>query len=132
MAGDAGCFDVATGRRGRPTVRGCRETPAGGGATGQGWLQLTGYAGDATAKARALRCRAFDTLTEAGKTRLPPGFVEADGMPPVPDKVRTGQFFGRRVMEFQNWTLASNARWRLNYEQLALLWQAEFPNARTR
>ena len=53
-------------------------------------------------------------------------------MPPVPDKVRTGRFFGRRVMEFQNWTLASNARWRLTDEQLALLWQAEFPNSRTR
>ncbi len=63
---------------------------------------------------------------------LPPGFVEADGMPPVPDKARTGRFFGRRVMEFQNWTLASNARWRLTDEQLALLWQAEFPNSRAR
>ena len=40
---------------------------------------------------------------------LPPGFLETDGMPPVPDKARTGRFFGRRVMEFQNWTLASNA-----------------------
>ena len=29
---------------------------------------------------------------------LPPGFLEADGMPPVPDKARTGRFFGRRVM----------------------------------
>ena len=63
---------------------------------------------------------------------LPPGFLEVDGMPPVPDKARTGRFFGRRVMEFQNWTLASNARWRLTDEQLALLWQAEFPNSRTR
>ena len=63
---------------------------------------------------------------------LPPGFLEADGLPPVPDKSRTGRFFGRRVMEFQNWTLASNARWRLTDEQLALLWQAEFPNSRTR
>ena len=63
---------------------------------------------------------------------LPPGFLEADGRPPVPDKARTGRFFGRRVMEFQNWTLASNARWRLTDEQLALLWQAEFPNSRTR
>jgi len=63
---------------------------------------------------------------------LPPGFVEADGMPPVPDKARTGRFFGRRVMEFQNWTLASNTRWRLTDEQLALQWQAEFPNSRTR
>ena len=63
---------------------------------------------------------------------LPPGYVEAEGMPPVPDKARTGRFFGRRVMEFQNWTLASNARWRLTDEQLALLWQAEFPNSRTR
>ena len=53
-------------------------------------------------------------------------------MPPVSDKARTGRFFGRRVMEFQNWTLASNARWRLTDEQLALLWQAEFPNSRTR
>ena len=33
---------------------------------------------------------------------LPPGFLEADGMPPVPDKARTGRFFGLRVMEFQN------------------------------
>ena len=41
---------------------------------------------------------------------LPPGFLEADGMPPVPDKARTGRFFGRHVVEFQNWTLASNAR----------------------
>jgi len=63
---------------------------------------------------------------------LPPGFLEAEGMPPVPDKARTGRFFGRRVMEFQNWTLACNARWRLTDEQLALLWQAEFPNSRTR
>ena len=63
---------------------------------------------------------------------LPPGFIEADGMPPVPDKARTGRFFGRRVMEFQNWTLAANPRWRLTDEQLALLWQAEFPNSRTR
>ena len=63
---------------------------------------------------------------------LPPGFTEADGMPRVPDKPRTGRFFGRRVMEFQNWTLASNARWRLTDEQLALMWQAEFPNSRSR
>jgi len=34
---------------------------------------------------------------------LPPGSVEADGMPPVPAKARTGRFFSRRVMEFQNW-----------------------------
>ena len=34
--------------------------------------------------------------------------LEAEGMPPVPDKARTGRFFGRRVMEFQNGTLASN------------------------
>jgi len=34
----------------------------------EGWLQLTGYAGDAAAKTRALRCRAVDTLTEAGET----------------------------------------------------------------
>jgi len=53
-------------------------------------------------------------------------------LPPVPDKSRTGRFFGRRVMEFQNWTLASNARWRLTDEQLALLWQAEFPNSNSR
>ena len=52
-------------------------------------------------------------------------------MPPVPDKARNDRFFGRRVMEFQNWTLASNAQWRLTDEQLALLWQAEFPNSRT-
>ena len=63
---------------------------------------------------------------------LPAGFVEADGMPPVPDKARTGRSFGRRVMAFQNWTLASNPRWKLTDEQLALLWQAEFPNSRTR
>ena len=30
-------------------------------------------------------------------------------------------------MEFQNWTLASNARWQLTDEQLAVLWHAEFP-----
>ena len=35
-------------------------------------------------------------------------------------------------MEFQNRTLTSNARWRLTDEQLALAWQAEFPNSRTR
>ena len=63
---------------------------------------------------------------------LRPGFVETEGMPPVPASARTGRFFGRHVMEFQNWTLASNARWRLSDEQLAALWQAEFPNARTR
>ena len=48
---------------------------------------------------------------------LPAGFLETDGMPPVPDKARTGRFFGRRMKEFQNWTLASNARWRLTDEQ---------------
>ncbi len=48
---------------------------------------------------------------------LPLGFIEADGMPPAPDKARTGRFFGRHVMEFQ---------------RLQLLWQAEFPNSRTR
>ena len=53
-------------------------------------------------------------------------------MPPVPDKTRSGRFFGRRVMQFQNWTLASNARWRLTDHQLAILWQAEFPNSRSR
>ena len=63
---------------------------------------------------------------------LPPGFLEVDGMPPVPDKALTGRFFGRHVMEFQNWTLASNAQWRLTDEQLTLLWQAEFLNSRTR
>ena len=63
---------------------------------------------------------------------LPPGFTEAEGIPPVPDKPRTGRFFGRRVMEFQNWTLACNARWRLTDEQLAVMWQAEFPNSRSR
>ena len=30
---------------------------------------------------------------------LPPGFLEADGMPPVPDKARTGRFFCPRVMD---------------------------------
>ena len=35
-------------------------------------------------------------------------------------------------MEFQNSTLACNGRWRLTDDQLALLWQAEFPNSRTR
>ena len=34
----------------------------------EGWLKLTGYAGDAAAKARALRCRAVDALTDAGET----------------------------------------------------------------
>ena len=34
----------------------------------EGWLKLTGYAGDAAAKARALRCRAVDTVTDAGET----------------------------------------------------------------
>ena len=34
----------------------------------EGWLQLTGYADDAAARARALRCRAVDTLTDAGQT----------------------------------------------------------------
>ena len=34
----------------------------------EGWLRLTGYAGDAAPTARALRCRAVDTLTEAGET----------------------------------------------------------------
>ena len=32
-------------------------------------------------------------------------------------------------MESKNWTLASSAPWRLPDEQLALLWQAEFPNS---
>ena len=48
-------------------------------------------------------------------------------MPPVPDKARTGRFFGRRVMDFQNWTLASNARWKLTDEQLALYDRAGNP-----
>ena len=34
-------------------------------------------------------------------------------------------------MDFQNWTLASNARWRLTEVQLPMLWQAEFPNSRS-
>ena len=34
----------------------------------EGWLKLTGYAGDAAALARALRCRAVDTLTDGGET----------------------------------------------------------------
>jgi len=34
----------------------------------QGWLKLTGYAGDAAATARALRCQAVDTLTDGGET----------------------------------------------------------------
>ena len=76
------------------------------------------------------RVRAVERLPKSGRTAagasalplvilpalgpgLPPGFLEADGMPPVPDKARTGRFFARRVMEFQNWTLASNARWPL-------------------
>ena len=77
------------------------------------------------------RYGAITTIDARGQA-LPPGFLEAEGMPPVPDKARTGRFFGRRVMEFQNWTLASNTRWRLTDEQFALLWQAEFPNSRTR
>ena len=102
-----------------------------------------------TASERERLGRLLDTvqrLPKAGKTAsanpliilpalgpdLPPGFTEAEGVPPVPDKPRTGRFFGRRVMEFQNWTLASNARWRLTDEQLAVLWQAEFPNSRSR
>ena len=63
---------------------------------------------------------------------LPAGFTEAEGVPPVPAKPRTGRFFGRRVMELQNWTLACNTRWRLTDEQLAAMWQAEFPNSRSR
>ena len=34
----------------------------------EGWLKLIGYAGDAAATARALRCRAVDSLTEGGET----------------------------------------------------------------
>ena len=34
----------------------------------EGWLDLTGYAGDAAARARALRSRAADALTDAGET----------------------------------------------------------------
>ena len=34
----------------------------------EGWLKLTGYAGDAAATARALRCQAVDTLTDGGET----------------------------------------------------------------
>ena len=35
-------------------------------------------------------------------------------------------------MDLQNWTLASNGRCRLTDVQLAMLWQAEFPNSRSR
>ena len=34
----------------------------------EGWLKLTGYAGDAAATARALRGQAVDTLTDGGET----------------------------------------------------------------
>lgn len=34
----------------------------------EGWRKLTGYAGDAGATARALRCQAPDTLTDGGET----------------------------------------------------------------
>ena len=55
----------------RDAVETFADEPAAAGAYAgdvEGWLQLTGYAGDAAAKARALRCRAVDTLTEAGET----------------------------------------------------------------
>ena len=55
-------------------LRGAIETFAGDPPTAaayagdiEGWLKLTGYAGDAATTARALRCRAVDTLTDAGQ-----------------------------------------------------------------
>ena len=54
----------------------------------EGWLELTGYAGDAAATARALRCRAADALIEAPET-LAAERVLAAVKPP--DRVRTAR-----------------------------------------
>ena len=55
----------------RDAVERSADEPAAAGAYAsdvEGWLQLTGYASDAVAKARALRCRAVGALTAAGET----------------------------------------------------------------
>ena len=44
-----------------------RPRPAPTVATSRACCSLTGYAGDVAAKALALRCRAVDALTEAGR-----------------------------------------------------------------
>ena len=36
----------------------------------EGWLELTGYAGDAAVRSRELRCQAVDTLIESGEMQL--------------------------------------------------------------
>ena len=67
--------------------------------------------------------------------RSAPGSRPGSSRPTACRRFRTGAH--RPVLRpprdgVPDWTLASNARWRLTDEQLALLWQAEFPNSRTR
>ena len=49
-----------------------------------GWLNLTGYAGDAGATARGLRCRAVDTLTDGGETLAAAQILAAVKPPDLP------------------------------------------------
>ena len=76
-------------------LRGAIQTCAGDPATAaayagdiEGWLKLTGYAGDAATTARALRCRAVDTLTDAGQTQAAAKVLDA--VKP-PDLARLGR-----------------------------------------
>ena len=68
----------------------------------EGWLQLTGYVGAAAAKARALRCRAVDTLTEAGETL---GATQVLVAVQPPDLARLG-----RLREDLEWELEAVTR----------------------
>ncbi len=100
VARGTGGPDPAAARR--PAQAACgRRAPAPRATAGQ--RRVASQERRTTAAATALPLVILPALGPG----LPPGFIEADGMLPVPDKARSGRFLGRRVMEFQDWTLAS-------------------------
>ena len=85
----SGC---ATPSRRSPASR-LRQPPTP--ATSRTGCSLTGYAGDAAATARALRCRAVDALTDAGETLAAAQILAAVEPPDLARRGRLREVQGR-------------------------------------
>tara|TARA_R110002020_G_scaffold2230_1_gene10363 strand:+ start:75 stop:506 length:432 start_codon:yes stop_codon:yes gene_type:complete len=48
---------------------------------------------------------------------------------PIPDNKHVGRYFGKRVMDGQNMLFEANLELKMDDEELATTWNAEWPNA---
>ena len=110
-------FDVLVRRC--PCDQRKRGRLASGSASYRIWTPASGCPG-AVGRPAAATARPLSILPALGGG-LPPGFVKGEGMPPG-----SRQDPHRRVLRppregVSNWTLVSNARWRLSDEQFVVL-----------